>query len=332
MKINNEIIISIIIPVYNLENRNLDRCIQSILNQTYKNFELILINDGSTDNSEKICEQYIYSDNRIKLINQQNGGVSSARNKGIDYSKGTYIAFIDGDDYVDENYLEHFVQLLPADLIIQSCKDFCYDYDKAKTQYHFENKSYNNNFYELFSKYNLYNWGAPWARLYKTNIIKQHNIKFNTEIRYREDELFFLQYLRFCQVIKTDSYYGYHYIWYPTSATNKYYGFDHDFKIATQIYAASLQLGEEKNFNASFFETISYKCISSLFSGLSSMYKHKIIQKRKERIIHIKEIKTYLHINHLDTILNGKYKMLNLSSSIIDYIFYWKSKIITNNI
>ena len=78
---------------------------------------------------------------------------------GIEHSQGEYIAFIDGDDYIDNDYLEHFVQRLPADLILQSCSDFCYDYDRAKTQYHFQNKDYIDDFYELFAKYNLYNWG-----------------------------------------------------------------------------------------------------------------------------------------------------------------------------
>ena len=92
-------LVSIIMPVYNCENY-LDKSITSVLNQTLDNIELIIINDGSTDNSNKIIEKYLNKDNRIKYINQSNNGVSIARNKGIDMAKGKYIGFVDGDDYI----------------------------------------------------------------------------------------------------------------------------------------------------------------------------------------------------------------------------------------
>ena len=91
--------ISIIVPVYNVENY-LVKCIESILNQSFKNFELILVNDGSNDNSLNICKKYIEIDNRIKLISQINKGLSAARNTGLRYAKGNYICFIDSDDFV----------------------------------------------------------------------------------------------------------------------------------------------------------------------------------------------------------------------------------------
>ncbi|WP_304323143.1 glycosyltransferase family 2 protein [Phocaeicola plebeius] len=321
MKEKSNIIISIIIPIYNLENRNLRRCIDSIIKQTYKNFELLLINDGSTDNSINICKEYAELDERIKLIHKENGGASSARNLGIEHSQGEYIAFIDGDDYIDNDYLEHFVQRLPADLILQSCSDFCYDYDRAKTQYHFQNKDYIDDFYELFAKYNLYNWGAPWGRLFKSHIVKEHNIRFEQDIHFREDELFFITYLKFCSLIKTESYYGYHYMWYPTSATHKYYGFNHNYKIATEIYLRSTQLWKIKSFNDNFKQVISSKCICSLFISLSSMYKAENINL-KNRLKNIKRVKKFIKEQNL--VLISKYKLLTLPAFLIDQIFYWK--------
>ena len=100
-----ENLISIIIPVYNAE-KYLDYCITSILKQTYRTFELILINDGSTDKSEEICLRYQQKDNRICLISKTNEGVSSARNAGLCNSTGEYITFVDADDYLEHNYLE----------------------------------------------------------------------------------------------------------------------------------------------------------------------------------------------------------------------------------
>ncbi len=95
-------LLSVIIPVYNVEEY-LSRCIDSVINQSYQELEIIIINDGSTDNSRSICEEYARADSRIKIINQPNGRASSARNKGLGVSRGNYITFIDSDDYIDLN-------------------------------------------------------------------------------------------------------------------------------------------------------------------------------------------------------------------------------------
>ena len=100
-----EDLISVIVPVYNVE-KYLNKCIDSIINQTYKNLEIILVDDGSQDSSGKICDEYTKKDNRIKVIHKENGGVSSARNIGLNNATGEWIAFIDADDWVDEEYLQ----------------------------------------------------------------------------------------------------------------------------------------------------------------------------------------------------------------------------------
>ena len=98
-------LISVIVPIYNVE-KYLAECIESIIKQTYKNLEIILINDGSTDLSCEICNEYKEKDNRIKVINKKNEGVSSARNTGIDVSKGSYLTFVDSDDWIEDNFVE----------------------------------------------------------------------------------------------------------------------------------------------------------------------------------------------------------------------------------
>lgn len=102
--------ISIIIPIYNVE-KYLNKCIDSILNQTYSDLEIILVDDGSTDKSSEICEYYKEIDNRIRVIHKKNGGLSEARNVGIDIAKGEYIAFLDSDDWADENLYKRLYQL-----------------------------------------------------------------------------------------------------------------------------------------------------------------------------------------------------------------------------
>lgn len=104
-------LISVIIPVYNVQ-KYLEKCLNSVLNQTYKNLEILLIDDGSTDNSSKICEEYKLKDSRIKVFHKENGGLSSARNYGIKEAKGIYITFIDSDDDIEEDYIEYLYKLL----------------------------------------------------------------------------------------------------------------------------------------------------------------------------------------------------------------------------
>lgn len=105
-----EKLISIIVPVYNVE-KYLEKCVKSIINQTYKNIEIILVNDGSKDNSGKICEQLKEKDNRIKIIHKENGGLSDARNAGLKIARGEYIGFVDSDDYIAEDMFETLYNL-----------------------------------------------------------------------------------------------------------------------------------------------------------------------------------------------------------------------------
>jgi len=106
--------VSIIIPVYNIENY-IPKCIESVINQSYKDLEIILVDDGSTDDSNNICQHYAKEDERIKVTQQDNSGVSSARNKGLVYATGSYIIFIDGDDIIDANTIKYMIKNLPKD-------------------------------------------------------------------------------------------------------------------------------------------------------------------------------------------------------------------------
>lgn len=109
--------ISIIVPVYNTA-KYLEQCIDSIVAQTYTDWELLLIDDGSTDRSGDICETYAAKDTRIRVFHKENGGVSSARNLGLDHAQGEWITFVDSDDYIEENFLKSFESNLDADLVV----------------------------------------------------------------------------------------------------------------------------------------------------------------------------------------------------------------------
>ena len=103
--------ISVIIPIYNVEEY-LERCVESVVNQTYKNLEILLIDDGSPDKCYKICDDWAKKDKRIKVVHKENGGLSDARNVGIRYSTGKYLCFIDSDDCIDENYIQYMYQAI----------------------------------------------------------------------------------------------------------------------------------------------------------------------------------------------------------------------------
>ena len=116
--------VSIIIPVYNVE-KYLEKCIKSVLNQTYQNLEIILVDDGSKDKSAIICDEYMVKDNRITVIHKQNGGLSSARNAGIEVATGEAVFFLDSDDYISKECIEKLVKLMKknsADISINQIK------------------------------------------------------------------------------------------------------------------------------------------------------------------------------------------------------------------
>ncbi|MGM0167266.1 hypothetical protein IGI39_002246 [Enterococcus sp. AZ135] len=122
--------ISIIVPVYNVE-KYLNKCVDSILNQTFKDFELILVDDGSPDNSGLICDEYAKKDSRVKVIHKENGGLSDARNAGIDVAKGKYLGFIDSDDYISEDMYEFlYTNIVKEDADLSICG--IYDVYKGK--------------------------------------------------------------------------------------------------------------------------------------------------------------------------------------------------------
>lgn len=112
-KVSNPLI-SVVIPVYKVEEY-LNRCVDSVINQTYENLEIILVNDGSPDNCPKICDEYAKKDSRIKVIHKENGGLSDARNAGIDKATGKFITFIDSDDYIDNDYVECLYNAIEED-------------------------------------------------------------------------------------------------------------------------------------------------------------------------------------------------------------------------
>lgn len=176
-------IVSIIVPIYNV-SKYLENCISSVSNQTYKKTEIILVNDGSTDGSLVICQKWATMDDRIRIVNKENGGLSSARNAGMSVAKGKYILFVDGDDTISEDLvslvLPHFSEGVDA---VSFGYNLVYDHGEIE-QIHFEEKIYDlkedrtkrNFLYGVFFRH-LIGWEA-WNKIYLHDTISNNNLYF----------------------------------------------------------------------------------------------------------------------------------------------------------
>ena len=202
-------LISIIIPVYNSE-KYLIECLDSVLLQTYKNFEALLINDGSTDNSGEICDNFAVKDSRFKVFHKKNGGVSSARNFGIKEAKGEWICFVDSDDFVSDLFLANIFNndLYFIDFIFTN--DYFYNSKLNSIKYKsMKNKKFSTNLF--FKEYGIILLDTPWAKFYNAKIVHNNNVQFSHSYAYREDTIFNLDYIKYCANILTinNCYYSY---------------------------------------------------------------------------------------------------------------------------
>lgn len=200
--------VSIIVPVYNAE-RYICSCIDSITMQSMHDFELLLIDDGSTDESGRICDQYALKDSRIKVLHKRNGGVSSARNLGIDNAIGEYITFIDSDDWVEPNYLEDFFPVESYDFITNYYIVHGWqEWVSCPTS----NSNYDSSTFTDFLSGDLHKMDNMCSRLFRKKVIDEHNIRFNTRISYSEDVLFVYTFILHASTIKTIGNPVYHYM------------------------------------------------------------------------------------------------------------------------
>ena len=209
--------VSIIIPIYYAENY-LYECLNSIKEQTYTNIEVLMVNDGSTDKSENICKEFL-QDSRFILINKKNGGVSSARNVGINESNGKYILFLDSDDWCDKDLLSQTVgNNRNSDMI-------CFGFFKAYK----DNKIIQNLKVEKnadIKKEILINdsiGGYLWNKIFSAEIIKEYDIKFYEDISYCEDLLFIKKYIEYVKKVKYINQPLYYYRARKSSVSNNFY-------------------------------------------------------------------------------------------------------------
>lgn len=193
--------VSVIVPVYNVE-KLLQRCIDSILAQTFTDFELLLIDDGSKDKSGEICDEYAAKDSRIRVFHKQNGGVSTARNIGIDKAQGEWIYFVDSDDIVLPSALGTFCSLIYSDSELVMAGFYTSDENNTVREQRKMVRqcelSVIQALKEMYAPTDFCYQGYLWCKLFKRKVILQNNLRFEETISFNEDRLFIVEYLCHC--------------------------------------------------------------------------------------------------------------------------------------
>lgn len=212
-------LISVIVPVYNVE-QYLDKCVESIVNQTYKNLEIILVDDSSPDNSALICDKWAKRDKRIIVIHKENGGVSSARNAGLDIASGEFIGFVDSDDYIESDMYEKLIEAIEKyDSDVAVCgfisKNNKVEFQKSCVYSSSEAKRimFNNRDFPAFEGYSC-------NKLYRADLINNNDIRFNEKYLICEDTLFNFNVFNYSSKVSVINYCGYNYVYRSDSASN----------------------------------------------------------------------------------------------------------------
>ena len=311
--------VSIIVPIYNVE-KNIYRCIESIIKQTYTNIEIILVDDGSLDNCPKICDEYAKEDSRIKVIHKKNGGLSTARNSGLDIASGEYILFVDGDDYIHESTVEILIEkaiINNVDIVHFNFKSV----DEEGNEIEIKNKDLDNNkiltSYETLCGYvKEYKIKVmAWNKLYKSDLFK--NLRFDEGYVY-EDELIFPKIISKSKINYTINDKLYYYVNVPTSITK---GSLTKNKVKSKEYLIKFL---EEYYTNNYPELIRHIYIAICFICISTIRQIKNSNKL-DTIYKLENIKKFeeIYVNTYSKIIKlKKYKLVSLKKEIVCLLNY----------
>lgn len=312
--------ISIIVPIYNAE-RHLEECINSIVGQSYKNIEIILINDGSTDSSERIVSSFLENHDNIRYISQYNSGPSKTRNKGLQYASGDYIMFVDSDDYLSNTICE---RLIAHDADIVMCKSY-----KFKNGDKFETGDFASvthirqisdiGFKEFETLYKNTQFNPPFCKLYKKSLI---TTLFKEDLDLGEDIIFNFEYLKNCQTIMfLDEALYYYRVGDANSLTNK---FDENRIIKVhKVYQETSRLCDEifkKNYNQNLLK-------SNFLREACRCAKKMIVSSEASTKQKSQLLKTYMENYDLNSYLTADWKNESISFKI--FFFFMRIRTYT---
>jgi len=315
--------VSIIVPIYNSE-KYLSRCLDSIISQTFDNFECVLIDDGSTDNSSFIYDRYGQSDNRIIVIHQKNSGLSATRNRGMEIARGKYVCHVDSDDYIQKNMCEILV-----DAVNRSDADVvCCGYienNKVRSLCDEDFIFRNRNTIEIVHYLEMRQaFGVAWNKLYKKSILDTYSIGFPLSIKFGEDMIFNLRYFKHIKTAYVSSNYIYHYLHDNKSslAKEKVTLAECDFRFEN---VSSLFVQVDNNTKSLFYSELLAKDFKYTLALLLRLYSDK--KRTKERQDVTNKLKNFYKENAAKNkfgsiVMKGVYKMLLCAPSrLFDIIF-----------
>lgn len=322
-------IVSIVIPVFNTKEK-LEACINSVLKQKYSNFEVILVDDGSNDGSELLCDYLANNDNRIRVIHQKNSGVSQARNCGIEVATGKYITFVDSDDTIKEDYLKHFIEemsLHSADFIFSGYEIVnLIKKNKRKSLVPYPSYCSISEFLRCFSNYEKY-LNSSCTALYKMDIIRKNKVSFPVGVNLGEDKIFVTNYLLHCKSVSIIASADYEYYIYQAQTLTSFHSLDvpvYNFQVAelrTELFERNgidIYINE---YGKQFYNTLTFNFIR--------IFSKKLKYKNLEKICYCSNICKDLHTRELIK----KYKAYNINTKILNIsvklslkwvlFFYW---------
>lgn len=319
-------LVTIIIPCYNIAPY-LQKCVDSILKQTYPYFELLLLDDGSADATLELCKVYEKEDNRVRVFKHQNKGVSYTRNRGIKEAKGEYIMFVDGDDYVESDYIEKHLE--KTDIITWTISGMINVKNNLKSENIYFKKllslypEKNISVDEVLNVLKYYSLSSPCCRLYSINIIRKNNLRFDENVSYQEDLLFNLLYINHIQNIQLLNFFGYYYVQHDDSSSSKYHqNFGYNDELFQKL-TLLIKKADDKVIVDEFVMNTMMKRLSNIFHINSPFSKEKKMDEIKNIFNnqYFESARNYLKKSDLNPLLRN---ILYFKAVYLVYIYFQK--------
>lgn len=323
---------SVIIPVYNSEG-TLRRCLDSLVGQQFSDYELLIINDGSTDGSDAICREYANAYSCIRYFAKENGGVSSARNLGLEQAEGKYILFVDSDDYVSDDYfalLSHTLESNAADLLMFGYRNFGGVSTAWDTGEFYENAEVGVA-EQISSAMQQYLFSSLWSKVFKRQIIEQHNIRFANDLVIGEDQAFIFTYAMHIRSIGSI---GNHLYNVDVSDGNSLsrkarpYLTEHLMEVNRRTYAAYRDAEHSLEASRYYEAALSWMAYRSAYSCCKELLKFGYSTEQRQR--EIRRICELYHTEHVKPV-GWKCRIIALPvqlrwSRVIDWLICYKNK------
>lgn len=314
--------ISIVVPIYKVPEKFLRRCIESLMNQTLKNIEIVLVDDESPDNCGKICDEYHAKDSRIRVLHQKNKGLSGARNSGVNASNGDWITFVDGDDFIELDMCEKLYNAIEDDIDIICC-GVIKDYGSKLVKYNYENLYENNKKYLTHEDLNYmrdmllnFNGNNAWAyaKLIKKELIVTNHVYHDEKLRQGAEGLEFnVRLFKVSKGIKFIKEYEYHYVYNDNSITTTHNEKNHEYVIKCfEQIEKNIDMKNEKTVSW-FYNRLLYVIVTTAISGYFNPTNKENYKTKKSKY------KSYLNNDMLKNALKRIYN-IDIKRKIILYL------------